>query len=144
VVFVIPTILFSCLVTASSLLHLLYPCWYWVVGHIVLGVTVITGEYSARSCNSCRLCYLEISSGLEDSGRNFQCSMGATQPIGIFLAPPFSKSMQLCGFDILSPSHNSTRVCAGSSFNAFHYSLCNRSPPVLPLLPCLANQCWNR
>jgi len=105
-----PSMLFSYLSTTSLLLPLLFLCFYSVVWNILLIISVVGGEFSAHSCNSCRLSCLEVTRGLGENGSNFWFNMGATQPIGIFLPPPSCNSTQLCRFDILPPSHNSTSM----------------------------------
>jgi hypothetical protein len=102
--------LFSYLSTTSSLLPLLCLRLYSVVWNILVVVSAVSGECCAHSCNSCRLSCLKVTRGLGENGRNFSCNMGATQPIGIFLPPPSRNPMQLCGFDILPPSCNSTSI----------------------------------
>ena len=115
-----PSMLFSYLSTTSLLLPLLFLRLYSVVWHILLVVSVVGGEFSAHSCNSCHLSCLEVTRGLGQNGRNFWCNKGATQPIGIFLPPPSRNSMQLCGFGI---------------FNSFRPGPCNGSPPFPPFFP---------
>ena len=97
-----PSMLFSYLFTTSSPLPLLFVRSYSVVWQNLLVVPALGGEFSAHSCNSCRLSCLEVTRGLGENGRNFLCNVGATQPIGIFLSPPSRKSTQLCGFAIFS------------------------------------------
>jgi len=107
-----PSKLFSNLFTTSLPLPLLFLLLHSVVWHSLHVVPVLCGEFSVHSCDSCRLSCLEVNSGSGENCRNFLCNMGATQPITIFVPPPFCESTQLCGIDILPPSCNSTLLCA--------------------------------
>jgi len=134
-----PSMLFSYLFTTSSPLPLLFLRMYSVVWHILLLVPVVGGEFSAHSCKSCCIPCLEVTRGLGENGRNFQCNVGATQPIQIFLPPPSRKSTQLYIFNILPSFHNSTKLCGFGIFNSFCHGPCNgsdhfppSSPPFLP------------
>ena len=133
-----PSMLFSYLSTTSLLLPLLFLRLYSVVWHILLVVSVVGGEFSAHSCNSCRLSCLEVTRGLGENGRNFWCNMGATQPIGIFLPPPSRDSTQLCGFDILPLSRNSTSIVwlrYLQLFSSWSMQWISSLPPFFPLHP---------
>jgi hypothetical protein len=48
---------------------------YSVDWHILLVVSVVGGEFSAHSCNSCHLSCLEVTRGLGENGRNFWCNI---------------------------------------------------------------------
>jgi hypothetical protein len=124
-----PSMHFSYLSTTSALLPILFLHLYSVVWHIYLVLPVVRGEFSAHSCNSCRLSCLDVKRGLGENSRNLLCNMGATQPIEIFLPPPWRKSTQLHGFDILTPSFNTSPMCAFSIFNSFRHGLFKEFPP---------------
>ena len=95
-----PSMLLSYLFTTSSFLPRLFPRIHSAVGHILPMVPIVSGEFSADSCDSHWLSCFEVTKILREIGRNLVCNMGATQPIGIFLPPTSRKSMQLCGFVI--------------------------------------------
>jgi hypothetical protein len=102
--------LFSYLFTTCLPLPLLFLRLTSVVWHILLVVPVSSVEFSADSCSRCRLSCLMVTRGLGENGRNFECIVGATQPIGIFLPPPSHKFTQLGRFNILPPSRNFHRI----------------------------------
>ena len=132
--------LFSYLSTTSSLLPLLFLRLYLVDWHILLVVSVVGGQFSAHSCNSCRVSCLEVTRGLGENGWNFCCNMGATQPIGIFLPPPSRNSMQLCGIDILPLSLNSASIVwlqYLQLFSSWCIQCISSFPPFFPLHPSL-------
>jgi len=79
-----------------------FPHLYSAVGHILVVIPVLGGQFSAHSCNSHDLYFLAVTPGSGKNGRNFSCNMGATQPIRIFHPLPSHKSTQLCGFAIFS------------------------------------------
>ena len=124
-----PSMHFSYLFTTSSPDPLHCVRLYSVVWHAMLVVPALGGEFSAHSCNSYHLSCLEATWGLEENGRKFLYNVCATQPIRICLPPPFCKSMQLWGFDILPLSRNSTQLRGCGMFNSFRYGPCNGSPP---------------
>jgi hypothetical protein len=133
-----PSMLFLYLSTTSLILPLIFLRLYSVVWHILLIVSVVGGEFLAHSCNSCRLSCLEVSRGLGDNGRNFWFNMGATQPIGICLPPPSGNSTQLCGFDILPQSRNSTSIVwlrYLQLFWSWYMQWISCVPPFFPLHP---------
>ena len=76
-----------------------------MVGHIMLGVPVLRASFSPHSCNPHYLSSLEVTGWCEVNHSKFQCTVGATQPIGIFLPLPSHESMQLCGFYVLPLSY---------------------------------------
>jgi len=92
--------LFLYLFTTSLPLSFSFLRLYSVVWLILLIVSVVGGEYSAHSCDSCRLSCVEVTRGWGENGRNFWCNMGATQPIGIFLPPSSRNFTPFCGFAI--------------------------------------------
>jgi len=147
-----PSMLFSYLSTNSLLLPLLFLCWYSVVWHILLVVSIVCGEFSAHSCNSCRLSCLEVTRGLGENRRNLWCNMGATQPIGIFLPPPSRNATQLCGFDILPLSYNSTPIVwlrYLPLFSSWSMQWISSLPPFFPFHPSFPSLfgrvvCWHR
>jgi len=137
-----PSMHFWYFFTTSLLLPLLFPCLYSAVGCIALIIHVLGVEISTHSCDSCCLLCLEVTRGLGENGSNFLCNMGATHPIGIFHHPPSQLSMQLCGFDILSPSHNSYLQFFLLSSMPWISSLPHFFPPLLlppsvnPIIAC--------
>jgi len=96
---------FSYPCTTCLLLPLRFPCLHWAVGHISCIVPVVGSGPSAHSLNGHRLSCLEATGGYGENGRNFWCNVGATQPRGICLPPPFRESTQMCGFDIFNSVH---------------------------------------
>lgn len=111
--------LFSHLITTSSFLPLLCPQLYLAVGHILLVVAVLGGESSADFCDRRRLSCFEVLRGLGENDWNCSGNMGAILPIEIFLPPPFPKSTQLYGFDILPPVWKCPQLCCFSILNSF-------------------------
>ena len=61
---------FSYLFTTSLPVPCLFLCLYSVVWQILLVVPVLSGVFSANSCNSCRLSCLEHTGRLGENGRN--------------------------------------------------------------------------
>ena len=88
----------------SSFVDLLpFPWWQLVVVHIFHIVPAVGGEFSATSSDCHHHCCLENTSLLGVSGIHFQCNVGVIQPVGMLLPPVSGKSMQLFGFNSLSP-----------------------------------------
>jgi len=109
---------------------------YSVVLHSLLVIPVVGGEFSAHSCNSYCLSCLEVTSEFRENGMNFQCNVGATQPLRIDPLPPSRKFTQLGGCNIFHASRDSTRLCGCRILNSFCYGPCigcPHSPPSTPL-----------
>jgi len=94
--------LFSYLSTTSSLLPLLLLRLYSLVCHILLVISVPSGEFSAHSRNHRGRSCLEVTRGFRENGWNVWCNMGATQPIRIFLSPPSHYFTHWHGFTLFS------------------------------------------
>jgi hypothetical protein len=58
-----PSMLFSYLFTTSPPLPLQIPHLFWEVWLMLLDVPVVRGEYSAHTCNNCRLSCVELTRG---------------------------------------------------------------------------------
>jgi hypothetical protein len=112
----------------------------WAVANILIIIPDSGGVFCAHHWNWCLSTYPQGTRGLGEHSKNSWCNMGATQPIGIIVLTPSSKSTQMGGFNNLPPSSNSTHLYSFVILNCFHYCPLNRSPHF-PLFSLHLSQC---
>jgi len=82
-----PSLLLLYLFSTSSLLPLVVLYMNLVFAHMLVVIPLRGREFSAHTCKGNCLSHHEVMTGFGENGSKFQCSMGVTQRIGIFLPP---------------------------------------------------------